>query len=175
MRPVRASFNVPSAQVSRQAAFGTAAAQLEWRSLAAVRTRSSTYRMPLQPRATVASLGPERGGGGWLHGRPMLPGHRGTQAVHARGGAGEQLGLFIGGVVGDQALERVPHDGVAAADLVHGEIRLEHAAVHTELLDDEVVVAPRGLDQLLAGRWPRPLTPAKAVDIHVDAPQLGDD
>src|SRR5207302_602450 len=121
------------------------------------------------------SLDPERGGEGWLHSRPMLAGSRRTQAVHARGGAVEQPGFFVRGVVGNQALERVPQDGVAAADLVHGEIRLEHAAVYTELLDREVVVAPRGLDQLLAGGWPRPLMPAKAVDFHVDAPQLGDD
>src|SRR5438270_8343448 len=126
-------------------------------------------------RLELRSLDPERGGEGWLHSRPMLAGCRGTQAVHARGGAVEQAGFFVRGVVGDQALERVPQDGVAAADLVHGEIRLEHAAVYTELLDREVVVAPRGLDQLVAGGWPRPLMPAKAVDFHVDAPQLVDD
>src|SRR5947209_1289678 len=69
-------------------------------------------------RLELRSLDPERGGEGWLHGRPMLSGRRGTQAVHAPGGAVEQPGFFVRGVVGGQALERVPQDGVAAGDLV---------------------------------------------------------
>src|SRR5712692_10729338 len=44
----------------------------------------------------------------------------------------EQLRFVRRRVGGGQALERVPQDCVAAADFVHREIRLEHAAVGAE-------------------------------------------
>src|SRR3954469_10584938 len=74
-----------------------------------------------------------------------------------------------------QALERVPHRAVAGTDLVDGEVRLEHAALRREALDGVLVVAARGLHQLVAGRRTRLVLPSEAVDLHRDAAELGDD
>ena len=97
------------------------------------------------------------------------------QAIDARGRVVEQPGLLVRRVAGGQALERVPQHGVAAASLIHGEIRFEHAALHPELLHGVLVIVPRGVHEFLAGgrAWLR--MPAKAVDLHIDPAQLGHD
>src|SRR5439155_26084674 len=74
-----------------------------------------------------------------------------------------------------QARERVPRHRVAPARLVHGEVRLEHAAVDAELFDGELVVVPGRVGELLAARRAGPLVPAEAVDLHVAPAGLGHD
>ena len=54
------------------------------------------------------------------------------------------------GETGRQPLECVPEHRIAAARLVHREVRLEHAPLGAELLDRELVVVARGISELLA-------------------------
>src|SRR5262245_36010860 len=97
------------------------------------------------------------------------------EAIDARGGVVEELGLLRRREARGHALERVPEDRVAAARLVAREVRLEHAAVDAEFLDREVVVVPGRVAELLAPGRARALVPSEAVDLHVDAAELGDD
>src|SRR5438128_8297223 len=96
------------------------------------------------------------------------------ETIDPRGGVMEQLGFVRSGVVGGQALERVPQHHIAAADFVHRKVRLEHAPVDTEFVDGELVVAPRGVRKLRTRRWLRAFVPTEAVDLHVDSAELGD-
>src|SRR5262245_6673583 len=89
------------------------------------------------------------------------------QTIDAGGRVVEQLGLLAGRAARGQTLEGVPQHRVAAARLVHREIRLEHAAIGTELLDGELVIVSGGLGELLAAGRPGPLVPPEAVDLHV--------
>src|SRR5439155_4821928 len=93
---------------------------------------------------------------------------RAREAIDASRRVVEELGLLRRREAGRQALERVPQHRVAAARLVDREVRLEHTAVDTELLDREVIVVPGRVGQLLASRRARALVPAEAVDLHVD-------
>ena len=85
----------------------------------------------------------------------------------------KQLGFFVGREVGGQALETVPQDIVAAGNHIHGKIGLEHATIRAKLLDGMVVVLSRRQHQLFRVRRPVLFVPGKAIQLHIDAAQLG--
>src|SRR6185503_8889181 len=96
-----------------------------------------------------------------------------SQAIDARSGAVEQCRALIGRVAFAEALERVPQHRIAAAQLVYGKVRLEHAALGAEALDRVLEVTARRLHQLGAGRGRGTVLPAVAVDLHVEPAKLG--
>src|SRR5215475_12361185 len=58
-----------------------------------------------------------------------------AEAVEARCGAGEEIGLFRDRGAARETLEGVEQHGIAAGALIDREIALEHAAVRAERLD----------------------------------------
>ena len=73
-----------------------------------------------------------------------------------------------------QPLERVPEDIVAAGHHVDGEVGFKHAAFDAELLNCELIIAPRRLHQRFAGWRFGLLVPAEAIEFHIQAAELGD-
>src|SRR5262245_27590486 len=92
-----------------------------------------------------------------------------AHAVHARRGIVEHHRALACRVAARQTLERVVHDIVGERDLVHREVRLEHAAAGPELLD--AVRDPRlhRSGQLLRPDGRGPGVPIEARARHADA------
>src|SRR6202022_1115647 len=74
------------------------------------------------------------------------------QPVELRRRAGEECGLFGGGIAGGDALEGVPQGGVAAAALVDREVALEHRALGAEGGEASLDIGPPGGQFLHARR-----------------------
>ena len=73
---------------------------------------------------------------------------------------------------GRQALERVPHHGIAAHPLVDREVALEHAAVGAERLDAGLHERPPCRGEFARGRRQRLLVEREAADRHRLAAEL---